>query len=77
MKLYEEVLVCALIFVYIIVPIYFIDKAYHHYQEEHLNQESNEPKDLRPKIPDCGMSTWDEIRGECNATHNRHTDNGS
>ena len=29
-------------------------------------RESNEPKDSRPKIPDCGLSTWDEIRGECN-----------
>ena len=27
---------------------------------------SDPPKDLRPKIPDCGLTTWDEIRGECN-----------
>lgn len=33
-------------------------------------RESNEPKDLRPKIPDCGLSTWDEIRGECNGNSN-------
>lgn len=29
---------------------------------------SDPPKDTRPEIPDCGMSTWDEIRGECNET---------
>lgn len=40
-------------------------------------EESSPPIDTRPEIHDCGLSTWDEIRGECNDSDNRHTDNGS
>jgi hypothetical protein len=68
MERWEYIPLSFILFIFLACAIFIYDTVYHHYQEEHLNQENNEPKDPRPKIPDCGMSTWDEIRGECNET---------
>lgn len=68
MKLDELATFGALVLLFVLMAYAIITTA-----QSYEPRQSNEPKDLRPKIPDCGLELWDEIRGECNESI-RNTD---
>lgn len=46
------------------LALVIVDKAYHHYQEEHTKKEQT-TRVWPPAIPSCEKELWDRIRGEC------------
>ena len=60
MKLDELATFGALALLFILMAYAIITTA-----ESYEPRVSDPPTDTRPAIPDCGLSTWDEARGEC------------
>ena len=48
-----------------VATVSIIDAVYHHYQEQHTQEEKNTWNP--PRIPSCEKELWDRIRGECDA----------
>jgi hypothetical protein len=43
-----------------------MDKAYHHYQDTHA-QEEKTSRVWPPAIPSCEKELWERIKGDCDA----------